>query len=157
MDELNCVFVFNDGAGNTIIYYPYTKFRNILDAPDINGMESTLGNHVGNTDVHVTPERMANIDSAISGLIAHTENGTIHVTAADKAAWSAAATDAANALAAALAAQNKADGLESRVARVEDGLFNDITGNPFLVSFDSLDGIALTSGVWNTERQRIEC
>ena len=47
--------------------------------------------------------------------------------------------------------------LESRVARVEDGIFNNITGNPYLVSFDSLDGIVLTKGIWNADRKRIEC
>ena len=48
-------------------------------------------------------------------------------------------------------------GIESRVSRVEDGLFNNITGNPFLASFDSLDGITLVKGIWNEERKRIEC
>ena len=60
------------------------------------------------------------------------------------------AADASSAL-------NLAASLESRVARVEDGLFNNITGNPFLVSFDALDGVSLVKGVWNAERQRIEC
>jgi hypothetical protein len=40
---------------------------------------------------------------------------------------------------------------------VEDGIFNNITGNPYLVSFDSLDGIVLTKGIWNADRKRIEC
>ena len=48
-------------------------------------------------------------------------------------------------------------GLESRVSRVEDGLFNNITGNPFLVQFDSLDGVVMTKGIWNAARNRIEC
>ena len=54
-------------------------------------------------------------------------------------------------------ALNAIAGIESRVSRVEDGLFNNITGNPFLASFDSLDGITLVKGIWNEERKRIEC
>ena len=61
-----------------------------------------------------------------------------------------AAADAAQAL-------NLAAGLESRVSRVEDGIYNNITGNPFLVSFDSLDGIILVKGVWNEAQHRVEC
>ena len=73
-----------------------------------------------------------------------------------KSAWARkrvsleAAADAAAALATVAS-------LESRVARVEDGIFNNITGNPYLVSFDSLDGIVLTKGIWNADRKRIEC
>ena len=48
-------------------------------------------------------------------------------------------------------------GLESRVSRVEDGLFENITGNPYLVQFDSLEGVVMTKGIWNAERNRIEC
>lgn len=131
MTELNCVLIFQEKAGAITAYYPYTKWRNILDAPNVGAMESDLYGHIGNTDVHVT--------------------------AADKAGWSAGAETAAQAAADASNALNLAAGLESRVARVEDGLFNNITGNPFLVSFDALDGVTLVKGVWNAERQRIEC
>lgn len=47
--------------------------------------------------------------------------------------------------------------LETRVKRLEDGLFNDITGNPFLIGFDNLDGITIVKGNWNEALQRIEC
>lgn len=157
MNELNCVLVFQEQTGTITAYYPYTKWRNILDAPNVGAMESDLYGHIGNTDVHVSAAQISNYDTAIAGLIEHTENTDIHVTAAEKTAWSAGADTAAQAAADAANALNLAAGLESRVARVEDGLFNDITGNPFLVSFDALDGVTLVSGVWNVERQRIEC
>lgn len=157
MTELNCVLIFQEKAGAITAYYPYTKWRNILDAPNVGAMESDLYGHIGNTDVHVTAAQINNYDTAIAGLIEHTEDTDIHVTAADKAGWSAGAETAAQAAADASNALNLAAGLESRVARVEDGLFNNITGNPFLVSFDALDGVTLVKGVWNAERQRIEC
>ena len=100
---------------------------------------------------------MGNYDTAISGLIEHTEDTDVHVSAALKAAWNAAAETAAKAAADAEQALNLAAGLESRVSRVEDGIYNNITGNPFLVSFDSLDGIILVKGVWNEAQHRVEC
>lgn len=116
-----------------------------------------LNNHVNNSDIHVSHASMENINTAISGLIAHTENSGVHITPADREAWAAGAAQAEQAAADAAAALAAATSLESRVARVEDGIFNNITGNPFLVSFDSLDGIVLTKGIWNADRKRIEC
>ena len=157
MTELNCVLVFQEKAGAITASYPYTKWRNILDAPNVGAMESDLYGHIGNTDVHVTAAQISNYDTAIAGLIEHTENAEIHITAAERATWTTGAQKAEQAAADASSALNLAASLESRVARVEDGLFNNITGNPFLVSFDALDGVSLVKGVWNAERQRIEC
>jgi len=118
---------------------------------------TALNAHANNTDIHVTPAKMENYDTAIAGLIAHTEDTDIHVTAAERATWNTGAQTAAQAAENASDALNRVASLESRVARVEDGLFNNITGNPYLVSFDSIDGITLTKGIWNAARQRIEC
>ena len=75
----------------------------------------------------------------------------------ERAAWDAGAEAAEQAEADAAEALSAIAGLESRVSRVEDGLFNNITGNPFLVQFDSLDGVVMTKGIWNAARNRIEC
>lgn len=157
MPDLNCMIVLKDKSGNIGVYYPYTKWKNVLDAPDVAGLEILLNGHIGNTDIHVTADQIANLNTAISGLIEHTENEEIHVTAEQKTAWDGAAATAAQAAADAAEALNTAAGLDSRISRVEDGLFNNITGNPYLVSFDALDGVTLTKGVWNADRQRIEC
>lgn len=77
--------------------------------------------------------------------------------AGERAAWDAGAEAAEQAEADAAEALSAIAGLESRVSRVEDGLFNNITGNPFLVQFDSLDGVVMTKGIWNAARNRIEC
>lgn len=125
-------------------------FKKMADNTELNA-------HINNTDIHVNPTTMGNYDTAIAGLIEHTENTEVHITAAERSAWTAGAQKAEQAAADASSALNLAASLESRVARVEDGLFNNITGNPFLVSFDALDGVTLVKGVWNVERQRIEC
>ena len=120
MTELNCVLVFQEKEGTITAYYPYTKWRNILDAPNVGAMESDFYGHIGNTDVHVTAAQISNYDTAIAGLIEHTENAEIHITAAERAAWTAGAQKAEQAAADASNALNLAASLESRVARVED-------------------------------------
>lgn len=71
---------------------------------------------------------------------------------------------AENAVSIAYATQLELEALAARVARNEsriqilwDAVFSNITTNPFLITFDDLDGITLTSGVWNTSCQRLEC
>lgn len=126
------------------------EFEKKADVTDLNA-------HANNTDVHVNPSTMGNYDTAISGLIEHKEDTKIHVTAEEKASWTEGAEQAAADANRVTEALNAIAGIESRVSRVEDGLFNNITGNPFLASFDSLDGITLVKGIWNEERKRIEC
>lgn len=126
------------------------EFEKKADVTDLNA-------HANNTDIHVNPSTMGNYDTAISGLIEHKEDTKIHVTAEEKASWTEGAEQAAAGANRVTEALNAIAGIESRVSRVEDGLFNNITGNPFLASFDSLDGITLVKGIWNEERKRIEC
>lgn len=118
---------------------------------------TALNAHANNSDIHVNPTTMGNYDTAISGLIEHKEDTKIHVTAEEKASWTEGAEQAEQAEADAAQALSAIAGLESRVSRVEDGLFNNITGNPFLVQFDSLDGVVMTKGIWNAARNRVEC
>lgn len=126
------------------------EFEKKADVTDLNA-------HANNTDIHVNPSTMGNYDTAISGLIEHKEDAKIHVTAEEKASWTEGAEQAAADANRVTEALNAIAGIESRVSRVEDGLFNNITGNPFLASFDSLDGITLVKGICNEERKRIEC
>lgn len=126
------------------------EFEKKADVTDLNA-------HANNTDIHVNPSTMGNYDTAISGLIEHKEDTKIHVTAEEKASWTEGAEQATADANRVTEALNAIAGIESRVSRVEDGLFNNITGNPFLASFDSLDGITLVKGIWNEERKRIEC
>jgi len=126
------------------------EFEKKADVTDLNA-------HANNTDIHVNPSTMGNYDTAISGLIEHKEDTKIHVTAEEKASWTEGAEQAAADANRVTEALNAIAGIESRVSRVEDGLFNNITGNPFLASFDSLNGITLVKGIWNEERKRIEC
>lgn len=46
--------------------------------------------------------------------------------------------------------------IEDRVVWLLNRVFNDITANPFNITFNSLDGLTV-EGVWNTSQSRIEC
>ena len=113
--------------------------------------------HINDTSVHTNAEQINNALAAIAELVLHAQNNDIHVTIADKNAWNGGVLTAERAL---LLAEQSLEGIaqfENRIARLEDGLFNNITGNPFLISFDDLSGISIIKGIWNRERQRIEC
>ena len=47
--------------------------------------------------------------------------------------------------------------MAGRVQTIWDALFTEITTNPFMVSFQDLDGIDLVSGTWNRDAARLEC
>lgn len=116
-----------------------------------------LGDHTANIDVHVTPEWKANIQQAIGSLIAHTEDTDIHVTAALQLLWNVAAANATLALSTAQNNGGLINGLDGRIAQIEDSLYNGITSNPFSVGFADLSGIIVTYGIWNSTLNRIEC
>ena len=101
------------------------EFKKKADVTDLNA-------HANNTDIHVNPSTMGNYDTAISGLIEHKEDTKIHVTAEEKASWTEGAEQAAADANRVTEALNAIAGIESRVSRVEDGLFNNITGTRFL-------------------------
>ena len=46
--------------------------------------------------------------------------------------------------------------IEDRVVWLMNRVFDDITSNPFMISFDNLSGITVT-GVWNEGLGRVEC
>ena len=46
--------------------------------------------------------------------------------------------------------------MEDRTVWLMNRIFNDITANPFNITFESMDGLTAT-GVWNDTLKRIEC
>lgn len=44
-----------------------------------------------------------------------------------------------------------------RLKVLEEAVYNDITGNPFLISFKDVDGIVLTNGIFNENKAMLEC
>ena len=46
--------------------------------------------------------------------------------------------------------------MEDRIVWLMNLMFDDITANPFNITFDTLDGLTV-NGVWNSANGRIEC
>lgn len=46
--------------------------------------------------------------------------------------------------------------MEDRIVMLMNRVFNDITANPFIIRFTSVDGLT-GNGVWNVTHKRIEC
>lgn len=51
--------------------------------------------------------------------------------------------------------RNSLSQLGARVGRLEDMMLNDVTGNPYIITFGELNGLVV-EGVWNQAQQRIE-
>lgn len=47
--------------------------------------------------------------------------------------------------------------LEARLKQLESALYEDITGNPFTITFNDINGLSLTNGIFNQSKARIEC
>ena len=50
-----------------------------------------------------------------------------------------------------------ASSLEARLKQLESALYEDITGNPFTITFSDINGLNLTNGVFNQYKARLEC
>ena len=46
--------------------------------------------------------------------------------------------------------------IEDRVVWLMNRVFDDITANPFNITFETLDTVSVT-GIWNEQSKRIEC
>lgn len=46
--------------------------------------------------------------------------------------------------------------MEDRITLLMNRVFNDVTSNPFIITFKSLEGIT-ANGIWNESAGRIEC
>lgn len=44
-----------------------------------------------------------------------------------------------------------------KIQTLWDAVFSNITTNPFLITFEDLDGVELYNGIWNTTAHRLEC
>lgn len=119
--------------------------------------QAAFAGHINNKDIHVTAEKIHNYDTALTGLIEHVENEGIHTKPSDKEKWNVGADKAQEATEGIQRLNVEMSTIEGKLARLEDGVFNDITGNPYMVKFTDLEGIKLTKGIYNKTKNRIEC
>ena len=110
---------------------------------------SELFAHIGDMGVHLMPGQLDNILAALAECVINVRDMQEQI--------AAALQKAAQALTVANEAAGAVAGFESRMNRIEDSVFTNITTNPFSIAFDSITDINIIKGIWNRERQRIEC
>ena len=118
-------------------------------------LRNTIYGHLTNTGIHVTPEWVSNVSSLLAELVAFSQSDII--SPEDRRRWNEAYDNALRALELGYENAGSIIGLTGRVLQMEDSLFNEITANPFIVSFENLDGLNVIRGIWNPTFQRIEC
>ncbi len=87
----------------------------------------------------------------------HIDDTNLHVSSLEKQKWNTASELSQTNEGDINALNIKTDQTNVRLNRLEDALFNDVVGNPFLVDFKTLTGIKLIKGCWNKTLQRLEC
>ena len=45
----------------------------------------------------------------------------------------------------------------SKIQTLWDAVFSEITSNPFQITFETLEGVTVTTGIWNESYARLEC
>lgn len=113
--------------------------------------------HINDKEAHQWSGSGENNQTAINDLIQHISDPVPHVSEDEREKWNKAAQDAEKAWKAAQENAAEITELRGKIVRIEDAIFNNISANPFLVSFGDLTGIVIIKGVWNVEKQRIEC
>ena len=125
------------------------------------GMDWAAGTIVANYMVEKRFRNMGvninNINQLIKELTDFTQRKDIFVTPEQKTAWDLMIQVANDALALAKEGAGKLTNHEARILQLEDALFNKIHTNPFLVTFDNLDGVTVAKGIHNPVYHRIEC
>ena len=121
----------------------------------LNRQRNSLTGHLSDTNIHVTPDWVDGVSALLAELVAFSQSDII--SPEDRRRWNQAAEDAARALLLGYENAGSIIGLTGRVLQMEDSLFNEITANPFTISFDNLDGLNVIRGIWNPTFQRIEC
>lgn len=113
--------------------------------------------HAANSDIHTTANWKSTIEQSIGAQTAHVSDTDIHVTADSQTAWNKAAMDSTAALELAESNSGSINTIQGQIELIMEALYSDITANPWSISFDNLDGITVTHGIYNAVKQRIEC
>lgn len=92
----------------------------------------------------------------VLGVDSHLLNLSIHVTEDEKITWREAAEATASLQSEISTLLSTVSNLESKVGNIMDGLYTDITTNPWSVNFKDVDGITMTDGIWNQTKERVE-
>lgn len=110
-----------------------------------------IDNHENKKDIHTTKEQKGQWTETNRLTLEHIQNADIHVTLEDKTRWNDGLTKED------LAKLNMVDGdLQAQLDKLRQLLLTDIRENEISISFENLEGIKLSSGNYNQERERVE-
>lgn len=111
----------------------------------------SVDNHKSDADLHTTKEQKDQWTETNRLTLDHIQNADIHVTLEDKTRWNDGLTKED------LAKLNMVDGdLQAQLDKLRQLLLTDIRENEISISFENLEGIKLSSGNYNQERERVE-
>lgn len=121
----------------------------------------SVDNHKSDADIHTTKEQKDQWTENRQTTLEHIKNTDIHVNTEEKTKWNNI-SNVENQISSIDKdindiKVNVSSDLMIRVKQLESGLYEDIKGNPFFVNFKDLDGVKLTSGVFNEKQARLEC
>jgi len=144
------------------IWLPYTILRGVLNPENgedlaviMGRAEDSKNGHITDTDIHVNPDWVAGISAFIAEFAAFMNQDLISPEV--RARWDKAAQDAQEALEGIQQNAGSILSMMGRLLQVEDMLFNEIETNPFVGTFENIDGFNIIRGIWNTNLHRLEC
>lgn len=115
-----------------------------------------LDYHTKDKDIHTTKEQKDQWTEASRLTLKHIENADIHVTIEDKTRWNQGAGKAdKNQKDLETLTVESAD-LKADLDKMRQLLLTDIRKNEISIDFENLEGIKLSSGVYNADRKRVE-
>ena len=165
---LNEIRVYDDPANPETsgfkVILPYTVLEAVLERSTgktlvqlLAALSGTIEGHAANSDIHTTASWKAAVAQSIGAQTSHISDTDIHVTAAAQSAWNAAVTDSTAAKQLAESNSGNISTIQGQIELIMEALYSDITANPWSISFNNLDGITVTHGIYNAVKQRIEC
>lgn len=146
------------------VFLPMTILEAVVDLTTgktlvqlLAGLSGDLEGHAANTDIHTTAEWKNNVAQATGLITTHVSDENVHVTSEKQTAWDKAVEDSAAALQLANSNSGSISTMQGQIEQIMESLSGDITANPWAISFENLDGIEVTHGIYNAVKQRIEC
>lgn len=115
-----------------------------------------LDYHTKDKDIHTTKEQKDQWTEASRLTLKHIENADIHVTLEDKTKWNLGVGKADKNQKDLEALTVESADLKADLDKMRQLLLTDIRENEISIDFENLEGIKLSSGVYNADRKRVE-
>lgn len=128
--------------------YVDDKFKQLAD---------DLGEHTGDTDIHLSKAFKDNINQNIQNTNNHINDETVHIQDGEREKWNAVIAKAAQNAKDIDSLEITVNDLTGRVGQLENDVYNDVVKYKFTFGFSDLDGVTVTSGNWNKAKKRLEC